>query len=140
MDARFLAHPAPATVLDFGCGTGTFACLLIDRGVGVVGVDPAAASIEVARRKPGADRVRWYVGDATELPSFRHPLAAAYVLGREKGSLDGQIISIFLNLGALKQPLWQKLLRPVSSLLPSPERIYRASDKRRQSARLPRPG
>ena len=31
-------------------------------------VDPAAASIEMARRKPWADRVRWLVGDATSLP------------------------------------------------------------------------
>ena len=59
---------APDTVLDLGCGTGTLACLLADRGIAVIGVDPAAASIDVARRKPGADRIRWYVSDATELP------------------------------------------------------------------------
>jgi SAM-dependent methyltransferase len=31
-------------VLDVGCGTGTFACLLAQRGVEVVGLDPAGAS------------------------------------------------------------------------------------------------
>ncbi|KPC78887.1 MULTISPECIES: class I SAM-dependent methyltransferase [Streptomyces] len=58
-------------VLDIGCGTGVFALLLADRGIEVVGVDPAQASIEVARGKPGSDRVRWICGDATALPPLR---------------------------------------------------------------------
>jgi SAM-dependent methyltransferase len=62
-------------VLDVGCGTGTFACMLAERGVEVVGVDPAGASIDVARRKPGADRVRWIHGDATMLPPLETHLA-----------------------------------------------------------------
>jgi SAM-dependent methyltransferase len=36
------------SVLDIGCGTGTFACLLARRGIDVTGLDPAAASLEVA--------------------------------------------------------------------------------------------
>jgi SAM-dependent methyltransferase len=52
-------------VLDVGCGTGTFALMLADRGMDVVGVDPAAASLAVARAKPGAQRVHWVHGDAT---------------------------------------------------------------------------
>ncbi|MFJ6988465.1 MULTISPECIES: class I SAM-dependent methyltransferase [unclassified Streptomyces] len=55
-------------VLDIGCGTGVFALLLAERGIEVVGVDPARASLDVARAKPGADRVRWLHGDATSLP------------------------------------------------------------------------
>lgn len=55
-------------VLDVGCGTGTFALMLAERGVDVVGADPAGASLDVARGKPGADRVRWVHGDATALP------------------------------------------------------------------------
>lgn len=55
-------------VLDIGCGTGVFALLLADRGIEVVGVDPAQASIDVARAKPGSERVRWICGDATALP------------------------------------------------------------------------
>jgi SAM-dependent methyltransferase len=63
------------SVLDIGCGTGTFALLLADRGVDVVGVDPAKASLDVARGKPGADRVRWLHGDATSLPPLQVDLA-----------------------------------------------------------------
>ncbi|WP_217140305.1 bifunctional 2-polyprenyl-6-hydroxyphenol methylase/3-demethylubiquinol 3-O-methyltransferase UbiG [Streptomyces sp. AC627_RSS907] len=62
-------------VLDIGCGTGVFALLLADRGIEVVGVDPAGASVEVARRKAGGDRVRWIEGDATSLPALRVDLA-----------------------------------------------------------------
>ena len=62
-------------VLDIGCGTGTFGCLLAERGFEVVGVDPAAASLEVARAKPGADRVHWLHGDATSLPPLQVDLA-----------------------------------------------------------------
>jgi SAM-dependent methyltransferase len=57
------------SVLDVGCGTGVLALLLADRGVEVAGVDPAAASLAVARAKPGAERVRWIDGDAGALPA-----------------------------------------------------------------------
>jgi len=56
------------SVLDLGCGTGTFACLLAARAREVIGVDPAAASLDVARRKPTAGRVRWFEGHAGTLP------------------------------------------------------------------------
>jgi SAM-dependent methyltransferase len=62
-------------VLDVGCGTGTFALLLADRGLDVTGVDPAGASLDVARAKPGAGRVRWIHGDASALPPLRVDLA-----------------------------------------------------------------
>ncbi|GAB2936461.1 class I SAM-dependent methyltransferase [Streptomyces heilongjiangensis] len=62
-------------VLDIGCGTGVFALLLAQRGTEVVGVDPALASLEVARAKPGGDRVRWIHGDATALPPLQVDLA-----------------------------------------------------------------
>lgn len=52
-------------VLDVGCGTGTLALLLAGEGCDVVAVDPAAASLAVARAKPGAHLVRWVDGDAT---------------------------------------------------------------------------
>lgn len=59
------------SVLDIGCGTGTLACMLAVSGMSVVAVDPALASLAVARSKAGADRVRWIHGDATDLPRLR---------------------------------------------------------------------
>ena len=51
-------------VLDIGCGTGVLALRLAAAGCDVIGVDPAVASLEVARAKPGAGRVRWMSGGA----------------------------------------------------------------------------
>ena len=63
------------TVLDVGCGTGVLALMLADRAVEVTGVDPAEASLDVARAKPGAERVSWISGDATALPPIEVDLA-----------------------------------------------------------------
>lgn len=65
--SEFEAH----TVLDIGCGTGTLACMLATRAIDVVGLDPAAASLEVARRKGGADGVRWVHGETGALPPLQ---------------------------------------------------------------------
>jgi SAM-dependent methyltransferase len=75
------------SVLDVGCGTGTFACLLAERGKEVTGVDPAAASLAVARGKPGADRVRWLIGDATTLPPLQVDLV----------TMTGNVAQVFLT-------------------------------------------
>jgi len=64
-----LARELGATsALDLGCGTGTLACLLALAGLQVVGVDPAAASLAIARTKPGAEAVTWLQHDAATLP------------------------------------------------------------------------
>ncbi|MDQ0469323.1 class I SAM-dependent methyltransferase [Labrys wisconsinensis] len=51
------------SVLDLGCGTGELAAALAP-GRHVAGVDPAAAMLEAARRRPGGERVRWIEADA----------------------------------------------------------------------------
>ncbi|GAA0926162.1 class I SAM-dependent methyltransferase [Nonomuraea longicatena] len=71
---RMVAEFGARRVVDLGCGTGVFALLLAGRGIEVVGVDPARASVDVARAKPGGDRVRWIHGDATALPPLRADL------------------------------------------------------------------
>jgi SAM-dependent methyltransferase len=65
--AAIAAEVGAGRVVDIGCGTGSLAVRLAGLGLDVVGVDPAGASLDVARRKPGADRVRWVHGDATAL-------------------------------------------------------------------------
>jgi SAM-dependent methyltransferase len=63
MSDEFGAH----SVIDLGCGTGIFACRLVALGKEVIGIDPAAASIGMAKRKAYADRVRWITGSAAQL-------------------------------------------------------------------------
>jgi SAM-dependent methyltransferase len=70
-------------VLDVGCGTGSLACLLARRGVEITGVDPARA----AQGKPGAEGVRWILGDATTLPPLQVDLAV----------MTGNVAQIFLT-------------------------------------------
>lgn len=56
------------SVLDVGCGTGTFCSrAAVERGLRVLGVDPAGASVDVARTKAGADHVTWVVGIASDV-------------------------------------------------------------------------
>ena len=62
-------------VLDVGCGTGSLAILLARSGHTVVGVDPAEASLEVAKSKDHAARVTWTHGDATAVPALDADLA-----------------------------------------------------------------
>ncbi len=74
-------------VLDVGCGTGELSCLLASAGVDVTGVDPAEASLEVARGKEFADRVHWLHGDATTLPPLQVELAL----------MTGNVAQVFLT-------------------------------------------
>jgi SAM-dependent methyltransferase len=75
------------SLLDIGCGTGTLACLLARGETQVTAVDPADALLEVARRKPYADRVRWLAGDAMTLP----PLQVDMV------TMTGNVAQVFLS-------------------------------------------
>lgn len=68
-------------VLDVGCGTGTLACRLAGRGVDVVGLDPARASLDVARSKTDAERVAWIHGDTSGIPSDIEPFELAVMTG-----------------------------------------------------------
>lgn len=68
-------------VIDIGCGTGSLAVRLAGEGLSVVGVDPAAASLDVARTKPYADRVTWINGDATALASLSGTADMAVMTG-----------------------------------------------------------
>jgi SAM-dependent methyltransferase len=61
------AEKGPARVLDLGCGTGRLTLAMAAAGHHVTGIDPATASLEAARRKPGAEQVTWIVGTSPEL-------------------------------------------------------------------------
>ncbi|MDJ0826669.1 MAG: class I SAM-dependent methyltransferase [Rhodobacter sp.] len=54
------------SVLDLGCGTGMLAASLA-KTHDVTGVDPAGPMLDIARARPGGDRVTWVTGDARSL-------------------------------------------------------------------------
>jgi SAM-dependent methyltransferase len=74
-------------VLDVGCGTGCLAVLLAESGRTVVGVDPAEASLEVARAKKATGRITWVHGDATTVPAF----------GADLALMTGNVAQVFLT-------------------------------------------
>jgi SAM-dependent methyltransferase len=111
---EFNAH----SVLDVGCGTGTLACLLAGRGVEVTGVDPAAASLDIARAKPGAERVRWLHGDATTLPELQVDLA----------TMTANVSHVFLTDEA-----WSATLHAIhAALRPGGHLVFEARDPSRK--------
>jgi SAM-dependent methyltransferase len=77
------------SVVDIGCGTGSLAVRLAASGLAVVGVDPAGASLDVARAKPDAERVAWVQGDATALE--RLGLAADLAV------MTGNVAQVFVS-------------------------------------------
>ncbi len=56
------------SVLDLGCGTGSLALAIARKhDCDVVGVDPAGAMLDVARRQDGAGKVSWVEADARDV-------------------------------------------------------------------------
>lgn len=110
---------AVRSVLDVGCGTGTFACMLARRGIDVTAVDPAAASLGVARSKRGAEAVRWLHGDATTLP----PLAV------DAAFMTANVAQVFLTDGA-----WAATLRAIrGALSPGGWLVFETRDPARRA-------
>jgi SAM-dependent methyltransferase len=90
------------TVLDVGCGTGSLAVLLAASGRTVVAVDPAEASLEIAKVKDWAAKVRWIHGDATALPPLNADLAV----------MTGNVAQVFLA-----DDEWGQTLRGIGAAL-----------------------
>ncbi|HWE68183.1 MAG TPA: class I SAM-dependent methyltransferase [Acidimicrobiales bacterium] len=112
--AEFNARSA----LDIGCGTGTLACLLAQRGLDVTAVDPAAASLEVARTKSRAEQVEWIHGDVASLP----PLQVDLVI------MSGNVAQVFLT-----DDEWTATLMAVGSALrPGGHLVFECRDPARE--------
>ncbi|WP_375504766.1 class I SAM-dependent methyltransferase [uncultured Jatrophihabitans sp.] len=56
-------------VVDLGCGTGSLSLLLARTGRHVIALDPARASLDVARAKPHAEEVTWVEGTSAVIPA-----------------------------------------------------------------------
>jgi SAM-dependent methyltransferase len=119
--AEMVAEFGGRVVLDIGCGTGTFALMLAERGIRVTGVDPASASLEVARAKPRSEKVTWIHGDATTLP----PLAC------DLAFMTGNVAQVFLT-----DEDWHATLRGIhAALVPGGRLIFETRDPVREAWR-----
>lgn len=109
------------TVLDIGCGTGTFALMLASRGIEVTGVEPARASLDVAQRKPGADKVRWIHGFAADVPPMRADMA----------TMTANVAQVFVT-----DEEWAATLRAVHALIrPGGTLVFETRDPAREAWR-----
>lgn len=100
---------AARSVLDIGCGTGTFACRLAAHGIAVIGLDPAEASLKVAQTKPWSDRVKWIHGNVLNLPPLAIDLA----------TMTANVAQVFLTDEEWKETLLavRAVLRPGGRLV-----------------------
>ena len=109
------------SVLDVGCGTGTFAIRLAGRGFEVTAVDPAGASLEVARAKPGAELVTWIQGEAAALPAIQVDLV----------TMTGNVAQVFLT-----DQDWESVLRSARcALRPGGHLVFETRDPQQQAWR-----
>jgi SAM-dependent methyltransferase len=108
------------SVLDLGCGTGVFALMLAERGITVIGVDPARASLDVARAKPGAERVTWIHGDASAIPSS---------VAVDAVTMTANVAQVFLT-----DAEWSSMLAAVhAALRPGGRLIFETRDPARRA-------
>jgi len=102
------------SIVDIGCGTGTFALMLANRGFTVVAVDPAEASLAIARAKPDAKTVRWVEGDASSVSDLSVDLV----------TMTGNVAQVFLS-----DDDWLRTLRAVvDSLRPGGRLVFEVRD------------
>jgi SAM-dependent methyltransferase len=89
-------------VLDVGCGTGSLAVALAGAGHTVTGLDPAAASLAVARSKDTGAAVTWVHGDATQVPA----------VGADLAVMTGNVAQVFVT-----DDDWAQVLRAIGAAL-----------------------
>jgi SAM-dependent methyltransferase len=89
-------------ILDVGCGTGCLALLLARTGRAVTAVDPAEASLDVARAKDGSAAVTWIHGGAAAAPAATADLAV----------MTGNVAQVFLA-----DEDWARVLRAIGTAL-----------------------
>lgn len=87
----------------------------------MIGVDPAGASLDVARAEPGGDQVRWIHGDAAMLPPLQVDLV----------TMTGNVAQVFLT-----DEEWASTLRAArSALSPGGRLVFEIRDPDKQAWR-----
>jgi 2-polyprenyl-3-methyl-5-hydroxy-6-metoxy-1,4-benzoquinol methylase len=89
--------PAGARVVDFGCGDGVYSRSLAARGFSVLGLDPVATMIELAREQDGT--IDFQVGGAADLAGAR-PFDAVVSLNVLAYLTDAEMAQFWAGLEA----------------------------------------
>jgi SAM-dependent methyltransferase len=99
---RALAERVDArSVLDLGCGTGILTVTFSRPGRSVVGVDPSAAMLDLARRRPNGSNVTRVLGDSRAIPT----------LGFDYAVMTGNVAQ------HIPAPDWQRTLRDLHAAM-----------------------
>jgi SAM-dependent methyltransferase len=107
------------SVIDLGCGTGTLACRFASLGKEVVGIDPAAASLNIAQRKAYADRVHWIIGTAAQLDELHADLI----------TMTGNVAQVFIT-----DEEWMATLRAChDALRPGGRLVFEVRDPNKEA-------
>ncbi len=92
----------PKTILDVGCGSGILTIELTKIADIVIGVEPALPMIELARKRPNSEKVKWIHGFAKDVKDV-HP--------------DVVIMTSHVAQFFLEEDDWQSTLQHLYSLL-----------------------
>jgi len=95
-----LARETGGPVLDLGCGTGLAASRMAAEGFQVVGADPSASMLAIARGRPGAARVTWVHAAGQELERPER-FGLVYMTGHAFQALlsDAAAVAVLRNAG-----------------------------------------
>jgi SAM-dependent methyltransferase len=100
--AGLAAELGAGSIVDIGCGTGLITRALAGQGYRMTGLDPSPLMLDVARSRPGGDKVHWICAPVTELPA----------LGADLAIMSGHVAQFFLS-----DESWASALTAVSRAL-----------------------
>lgn len=120
-----LLPPAPARILDVGCGLGVMAGVLADEGYQVVAIAPSAAMIDYAREHyPGPEYIA--CGFLDDVPSLSEPQSFDVLLFQESLQYFPDLWAVFARA--------KRLLRRDGGRLIACDEVSYAADTREYSA------
>ena len=101
-------------IVDLGCGTGLLTRKLAKDGRRVIGIDPSAPMLEHGKQQPGAERVEWILGDASNM-------GQRLTQGQQVADLaimTGNVAQVFLDDGEWQATLghFAKAVKPGGTL------------------------
>lgn len=88
----YLSHEALQSVLDIGCGTGTFALEISQRGVSVLGVDLSDEMVEISKKKAQArgSNASFARADMRNLSEIKGEFEGILCLGNTLAHVSGE--------------------------------------------------